>query len=329
MRELLVRILAIIYKWVKSSPYLSRVYYDVANIQYFSNLQTQEVMLADNGRVDAYYHGILKHVKQGDVVVDLGTGTGILSFFASLKEPKKIYAIEHSKRIIKAAEAAAHHNGIRNIDFVNVNSKDFIAEEKVDVILHEQMGPFLFDENMVENVLDLRDRVLRKGGKILPSKFELFIEPVKIVEAKRVPFIWEQKVHNVSFECFRNLTREAGGLYGRRFITPDAVDYFLCEPKMALFIDLDTMRSIEEVPKQIHYVRTIVRDGRVDGFCVYFKVIFDEEIGFSTSPFGSTTSWGYLLLRVESKEYRTGDSIEFSLVIDNVTDGNTYRWSYK
>jgi len=328
MRAFLVKALAVIYKWVKSNPHLSSLYYDVANMQYFSNLQTQEIMLADNARVDAYYHAILKHVKEGDLVVDLGTGTGILSFFASLKNPRTIYAIEHSSKMIKAAEIAANYNGIKNVEFVNVNSKDFVVKEKIDVILQEQMGPFLFDENMVENVVDLRDRLLKIGGKILPSKFELFVEPVKIVDRKHVPFIWEQKVHNVNFDCFRNLRKDASGHYGRRFITPDAVDYFLCEPERVLGFDLETMRS-EEIPTQIQYVRRIVRDGRLDGFCLYFNVIFDEEICFSTSPFGSTTNWGYLVLRSESKQYKKDDSLEFNMVIDNVTDSNTYRWSYK
>jgi protein arginine N-methyltransferase 1 len=40
------------------------------------------------------------------------------------------------------------------------------------VILHEQMGDYLFDEAMVTNVCDLRDRLLKRGGLILPSCFD-------------------------------------------------------------------------------------------------------------------------------------------------------------
>lgn len=329
MRELLLTILRIIYTWVKSSPYLSGIYYDVTNIEYFSHLHIQETMLADKARVDAYHNAILKYVNEDDVVIDLGAGTGILSFFASLKRPKQIYAIEHSKKMVTAAQVTADCNQITNITFLNMNSKNLILEEKVDVILQEQMGPFLFDENMVENVVDLRDRLLKKGGKILPSTFELFIEPVTIVDERRVPFIWEQKIYNVNFECLGDLKEEvSGGHYGYRFIARDAIECFLCDPERVLFVNLE-MITADDIPRKIHYIRRIDRNGRVDGFCLYFNVVFDEEIGFSTSPGGSGTHWGHVLLRVESNECRKGDWIEFNMTVSDVTDKNTYRWSYR
>ena len=326
MRELLVKMLRRIYKCAKSSRYLSALYYDVANIEYFTNLQAQESMLADAARIGAYYNAILKYVKEGDVVLDLGTGTGILSFFAALKKPKKIYAIEHSQKIIEGAQLVADYNGITNIEFINAHSKNVTLKEEVDVILQEQMGPFLFDENMIENVVDLRDRTLKEKGKILPSKFEVFIEPVKLVDKHRVPFIWEQNLYNISFECFKYLRGETGH-YGHRFIEAGAVDYSLCKPEAVLFVDLENIK-IDEIRRPIQYVRRISRDGRLDGFCFWFNVVFDEEISFNTSPFGSTTNWGHLFLRSESKDYKEGDTIQFSMAIGNVSDRNTYRWAY-
>ena len=49
----------------------------------------------------------------------------------------------------------------------------------------------MFDEAMVPNVCDLRDRLLKPGGLILPSQFELFCEPMTLHDDRRVPFIWE------------------------------------------------------------------------------------------------------------------------------------------
>ena len=58
----------------------------------------------------------------------------------------------------------AAENGIENVDFEDVHSTKLYLEEPVDVILHEQIGDFLFDEAMVPNVCDLRDRLLKPGG---------------------------------------------------------------------------------------------------------------------------------------------------------------------
>ena len=82
------------------------------------------------------------------------------------------------------------HNGFTNIEFVQANSREFTPPEPIDVVLHEQMGDELFNENMLQNVLDLRDRVLRPGGRILPATFRLFVEPVTMHESMRVRRFW-------------------------------------------------------------------------------------------------------------------------------------------
>ncbi|MEZ5294888.1 MAG: hypothetical protein R2697_01020 [Ilumatobacteraceae bacterium] len=52
------------------------------------------------------------------------------------------------------------------------------------------MGDELFNENMLQNILDLRDRVLRPGGRILPGRFRLFVEPVTLHDDMRVRRFW-------------------------------------------------------------------------------------------------------------------------------------------
>jgi len=151
---------------------------------------SHERMLADASRIQAYREGLRRHVKAGDIVFDLGTGTGILSLLGSLSRPKVIYAIEHSP-FISIAQDTADRNRVDCIKFVRSNSRDFVPPERGDVIIHEQMGQLIFGENMIENLLDLKARALKPGGKILPGRFRLFVEPVVLKEQYRVPFIWE------------------------------------------------------------------------------------------------------------------------------------------
>jgi len=40
------------------------------------------------------------------------------------------------------------------------------------------MDSFLFNEETVKNILNLKKRLLKGTGKIIPRKFELFLEPV-------------------------------------------------------------------------------------------------------------------------------------------------------
>lgn len=166
------------YRWTRSSTFIKRIRsvqrrlnYAVINSVDFADYKSQESMLADRARMDAYHKAIIKYIQEGQFVVDLGTGSGILAFFAASKSPARIFALEHG-RIIDFARAAADENGIANVEFIAGHSRTFEPAEKVDVIIHEQMGSPLFGENMITNIVDLRDRVLKPGGRILPSKFE-------------------------------------------------------------------------------------------------------------------------------------------------------------
>lgn len=327
MRMFCIRALGALYRKVKASPLFSRIYYSVANTQYFSNLQVQEMMLADHVRVDVYRRALRKLVKPGDRVVDLGAGTGILSFLAQAGRPSRVYAIEHGP-IIEVARQIARHNGFANIEFVNKTSTAFTAREKVDLIVHEQMGAFLFDERMVENLIDLRTRVLRPGGRILPARFEWFFEPVQLKSEARIPFAWEQDFGPISFSCVKSMAGNLGTQYYWRRLTPHMVDSLLANPEPAVYADLETM-SLYDIPRRIEIRRTVTRPGRLDGVCTWFRAIFDEEISFTTQPTASDVrSWTVPMLRLESRELQAGDEIRLVLKMEDFADPDTYTWEY-
>ena len=53
-----------------------------------------EAMLLDVNRNSAYENAIRSLVKPGDVVIDAGTGTGLLAMIAARAGAKKVFAIE-------------------------------------------------------------------------------------------------------------------------------------------------------------------------------------------------------------------------------------------
>ena len=325
MKKLITNAISKLYNIVKSNDYLSSLYYSAANSSYFTNFTEHEKMLSDKNRMDTYHKAITKHIKEGDIVIDLGTGTGILAFFASQKSPKKIYAIEHGN-IIETAKKVCDHNGIKNIEFVNANSKNFSTSEKVDFIIHEQIGALLFDEYMIDNLSDLKERVLKKDGKILPGKFEVFLVPVKLKDLSRVPYIWEQNIHGIRYDCFDELKKsDIDASYGLLKVRPEAVDYFLSEPEKILYYDMDTMKA-EDLKKSYDIKVKINRPGNADGFCFFFNIIFDDEIILSTNPLTSVTHWNVPILRTENISCKAGDEIKFNLSWENPSKQDSYRW---
>lgn len=299
------------------------------NGRYFAHFSEQEKMLADRPRMDFYHAAIARQVRPGDRVIDLGTGTGILAAFAARQGAAQVYAIDHSK-ILKHARRLAAHNHIEHVEFISTHSKDFNLRERVDVILHEQMGDFLFDEAMVTNVIDLRDRLLKPGGRIVPAAFEFYCEPIKVKDSRRIPFIWELDVHGYNFSCLDRSRPQEEQYYRHNSCDLGVVEHFLGTPAPALTLDLMTLGEAD-LPREIHLSRTVVNAGRLDGFVVFFRARVDGDLSLSSGPLdaGRAPHWGFRTLRVAAENFAVGDGIELTLTVGQWADPDTWRWSHR
>lgn len=310
--------------YLKSSAAVRRLMdegadYADSNAEQFTDLFWHEVMLADRIRVDAYAQGIARNVSRDDVVLDLGTGTGLLAMLAARQHPKKVYAIDHS-RFIEVAKRIATHNGLGDIEFVPVSSRDFRPPELIDIVVHDQLGADIVNENMLANMADLRQRgVLSETCRFLPGRFELFVEPVSLKPDGRIPFIWEQPVQGIDFSLLKSesgpLSRYMRYDYRSRY-TQGVVAQFLGDPQPALEIDMNqgqfTMRS------EVELRREITREGTLDGFCLHFVAYFDEQTWFTTSPHEPLTHWRNRLFRVPRRRCRIGESIVYRVTMPDV-----------
>ncbi len=135
----------------------------------YDDLDVHVMMLRDEPRTEAYRRALSLEVRPDDVVLDFGCGTGILSFFAARAGAKRVYAVDRS-RMIQVAEKTAKLNGLDNITFIRADGDDLVLPEKADVIVSEWMGGFLFEESMFDTLVDVRDRWLAPGGRMLPSR---------------------------------------------------------------------------------------------------------------------------------------------------------------
>ena len=105
------------------------------------------------------------------------TGTGILAIFAAQAGAKKVYAVEasnmapHARKLIEA-----NHFGDR-IEIVSGKIQDIVLPEKVDIVISEPMGFMLVHERMLEVFVIGREKWLKPGGKMFPSKGVIYVSP--------------------------------------------------------------------------------------------------------------------------------------------------------
>lgn len=126
--------------------------------------------LFDVPRTRMWKEAIEDVVSPGDVVVDAGSGTGILGVFAALAGAKAVYCIELHPRFVTLIEHLAERNGVaEKIHVVNADASVWEPPEQVDVVIAELLCTGQFFEPQVQVMNHLRE-FLRPGGKTIPQK---------------------------------------------------------------------------------------------------------------------------------------------------------------
>jgi len=146
--------------------------------QFYGYLSQQQNMMQDYIRTSTYQAAILSNLDdfKDKVVLDVGAGSGILSFFAAQAGARKVYAVEASS-MAKHAETLVYNNKLNDrIVVIPGKIEEISLPETVDVIISEPMGYMLFNERMLETYLHAK-KWLSPNGKMYPSRGDLHIAP--------------------------------------------------------------------------------------------------------------------------------------------------------
>jgi precorrin-6B methylase 2 len=112
------------------------------------------LMVNDLPRGERYYEAMKAKIRRGDVVLEVGTGAGLLSCLAVRLGAKHVYTVEQSPALHRVAKAVFEANGVADkITLLNVHSKDLQAlgaiREPIDVFITETIGTQGLDEGIL------------------------------------------------------------------------------------------------------------------------------------------------------------------------------------
>ena len=238
-------------------------------------------MLGDSVRMKAFRDAIFAVVKPGDIVVDLGAGTGVLSLWAIQAGAKKVYAIEKTEAIHLAKEIAEVNDFTDKIEFINKNSMDVTLPERADVLISETLGSFAIDENTLPFTRDARERFLSKDGNMIPQSLELFVAAFEDSEIYAKLDFWK----NISGLNFS----PAFDLFSKKIMVEQVTtDKLLTSPVSLRSIDL---RSASEDTFQQHAYIAINKPGIMHGVAGWFTASLTDNITISTAPQAPLTHW--------------------------------------
>ncbi len=140
-------------------------------------------MLRDQQRMLPFREAIDLTVPDGGVVLELGGGTGVLSWFAAQKADR-VYCIERNPALARAAQSFLANNlhGDR-VTIVQADAMSYLPPEPVDVVICEMLHVGMVREKQLEVLHSFKERYrLRFGPKLprfIPDTSVLAIQPIQ------------------------------------------------------------------------------------------------------------------------------------------------------
>ena len=135
--------------------------------------------LADRAKVERYKAAIERAVRPGQLVMDLGCGSGLLGLIALHSGAYKVLFLEKDP-IIEVARRTVIDAGFGDrAEFYHTSSYELRLIDRVDVIICDHVGYFGLDYGILALLADARHRFLDPDGTIVPADIDLKLAPVE------------------------------------------------------------------------------------------------------------------------------------------------------
>lgn len=146
----------------------------------FDSLPVHIRMLNDTARTSVFQEAIRRTVTSDDVVLDIGTGTGILAATAALAGARHVYAIERTAMARVARKVMAANGVAGRTTVIEASSLDVNLPEKATVLVGEIVGDDPLQEGLRTTFADAVRRHLAPDARLLPERIRIVGQPLTV-----------------------------------------------------------------------------------------------------------------------------------------------------
>lgn len=266
----------------------------------FDSAPVHITMLDDEKRTSRFQAAIRRLVKRGDVVLDIGTGTGVLAVTAAKAGARHVYAVETTP-MSTAARRLAETNGVGDrVTVIEAHSFDVELPERADLLVSEIIGDDPLGEQILPTFEDARARLLTSEARFIPARLQIWGLPLEVPA---------ERIERFRFSSSRAATwTERYGLdFGGLVSTSEQNDHLvhvnsretrhwkrLSAPVLVTDVDLV---SAATQPMNREVVVAAQDDGSLSGVLVFFSAELAPGIRLSLHPddASASNSWGSVL----------------------------------
>jgi hypothetical protein len=262
----------------------------------FADPMIHAMMLNDRVRTSRFVEAVRQVVQPGDVVVDIGTGSGVLAVAAARAGATRVYAIEAGD-MARLARSVVRANGLDDrIEVVEGWSTEVSLPERADVLVSEIIGEMPLDERILEVTLDARQRLIRADARLVPARLRIIALPVAIppstLERRTIAAETIDRWRSWYGMEFGPLAEAARDTSHVMLMDPESAGGLppLGEPAVLAELNLATFERIQVEGDATVAARTA---GDLNGVVLYFEVQLTPSVSLSTEPRTSTlqSSW--------------------------------------
>ncbi|MFC1609454.1 50S ribosomal protein L11 methyltransferase [Myxococcota bacterium] len=277
--------------------------------QQYAELEVQRRMVSDCWRTDSFASAIREVVATGDVVVDVGTGTGVLAMLAARAGARAVYAVDEAEVAQSAADLVSANGLHETVQVFYGAASQLQVEEAPDLIMSEWMGNLAFVEGMFDDVLLVRERLLKPGGRMLPAGIEVMLAPIDdpVLFSANGPGFWREPIHGLDLSNLEQLELKQGRAAQMR-VEPASL---LSPAAPIVTLDLSLAAPGEQWTNgEVEF--EVQRDGVLNGFAGWFVAQLSRSVVLDTGPHRPVTHWAQTYLAFPPQMTKKGSRLDIA-----------------
>ncbi len=272
-------------------------------------------MLSDLERNRAFHDAIREVISKDDVVLEIGTGSGILSILSAKAGAKHVYGCEQLPEMVEVSLLNVERNKLQekitvwNKSSSTLKAEDF--EQKPSVLIAEVFDAGFIGEHAIPSFRHAINELCGDNCKVIPKRAELKARLIHIPSLGTLhPAREIEGISIAAFDRFR-IPMEYESVHLHKY------DYEFCSDEFDL-LDIDFKNLFNPIPEYASESSSInvsiTSSAEIHGVAFWFNLDLTDSIHLSNHPDRKNNHWGQAVFFFdEKKSFTVGENVSLEI----------------